>query len=384
MMDGAFVIDAVSHGYNMNPEIAVPPPVGPTWTREFVPQAYRLFHASQPEGAVVDYERWTRGADPELLGRALFAESQTDATVYHEVPLDRIFGMGGASPMWCGKEMRDRWPGRVALYGGASPFRADVFNRIDMLVDVYGVKGIKLYPIDLVEGRVVGIDMSDPEFSFPMFEHAQKRGVRNIAIHKAVPIGPTELKPYGVLDMGGAALAFPDLTFEIVHGGYAFLEETALQLLCFPNIVINLEGTTLLLPKAPRRFAEILGTLLAADGAERIMWATGATGAHPQPMLDAFRKLEMPQELIDGYGFPELTPEIKRAILGENAARIIGLDIEQMKRDSAGDEFSNLDQLAPMWSADANGWTPDAYRTASAEGYRRSVQFEDSAKRSAR
>lgn len=384
MLDGAFVIDAVSHGYNMNPEIAVPPPVGPKWTGEFVPQAYRLFHASQPEGAVLDYERWTRGVDPELLGRALFAESQTDATVYHEVPMDRVFGMGGASPMWCGKEMRDRWPGRVALYGGASPFRADVFDRIDMLVDVYGVKGIKLYPIDLVEGRVVGIDMSDPEFSFPMFEHAQKRGVRNIAIHKAVPIGPTELKPYGVLDMGAAALAFPDLTFEIVHGGYAFLEETALQLLCFRNIVINLEGTTLLLPKAPRRFAEILGTLLAADGAERIMWATGATGAHPQPMLDAFRTLEMPQDLIDGYGFPELTPEIKRAILGENAARIIGLDIEQMKQDSAGDEFSNLDQLAPMWSADADGWTPDTYRAASAEGYRRSVQFEDPVKRPAR
>ena len=350
MLDGAFVIDATTHGYNMHPEIAVPPPVGPTWTGKFVPQAYRLFNASQPEGAVLDYERWTRGADPELIGRALFAESQTDATVYHEVPLDRIFGLGGASPMWCGQEMRDRWPGRVALYGGVSPFRADAFERIDMLVDEYGVKGIKVYPIDLVEGRVVGVDMSDPEVCFPMFEHAQKRGVRNVAVHKAIPIGPTELKPYGVRDMGAAALAFPDLTFEIVHGGYAYLEETALQLLCFSNIVINLEGTTLLLPKAPRRFAEILGTLLAADGAERIMWATGAMGAHPQPMLDAFRTLEMPQDLIDGYGFPELTPELKRAILGENAARIVGLDVEQMKSEQADDEFSGREELSAPWS----------------------------------
>lgn len=63
MLDGAFVIDAVSHGYNMNPEIAVPPPMGPNWTAEFVPQAYRLFHASQSEGAVLDYERWTRGVE---------------------------------------------------------------------------------------------------------------------------------------------------------------------------------------------------------------------------------------------------------------------------------------------------------------------------------
>jgi hypothetical protein len=71
---------------------------------------------------------------------------------------------------------------------------------------------------------------------------------------------------------------------------------------------------------------------------------------HPRPLLDAFWKLEMPRDLVEEYGMPELTPEIKRAILGENHARILGLDFDGMKREIEDDEFSRRRELAPMWS----------------------------------
>jgi hypothetical protein len=58
----------------------------------------------------------------------------------------------------------------------------------------------------------------------------------------------------------------------------------------------------------------------------------------------------MPRDLVEDYGFPELTPELKRAILGENAARIVGLDVEELKREMEGDEFSGREELAPPWS----------------------------------
>jgi predicted TIM-barrel fold metal-dependent hydrolase len=371
VLDDVFVIDAVSHGYHVAPEVQVPPPVGGTWADAFLRQGYFVFCATQPEGGVLPYERFLRAADADLVGRALFAESNTDATIYHHVPLDRLFGQDGSSPIFCGQEMRERWPGRVALYGGVSPFRADAIERIDMLVEEYGVVGIKMYPIDLVEGRVMGVDMSDPEHCFPLYEHMLKRGIRAVGIHKAIPLGPVGLKPYGVSDMDIAAMTFPDLTFEIVHGGWAFLEETVMLLGTFQNIVINLEGTTLLLPKSPRRFAQILGEMLWYGGGDRIMWATGTMLAHPKPMLDSFWELEMPEDLIEGYNYPPLTKEIKRKILGENAARILGLDINQMKQDMAGDEFSQQTELAPMWSADADGWDIDAYRTHTTELYER-------------
>ncbi|MGW5106012.1 amidohydrolase family protein [Nocardia sp. NPDC004123] len=369
MLDDVFVIDAVSHGYHIAPEVSAAG-MGPGWDAEgWVNAAYQIFTSTLPAGSVLEMQRWMRGADPDLIARALFAESQTDATIYHEVPLDRMFYEDGTSPIWCGSEMRDRWPGRVELYGGVSPLRPDAFERVDMLIESYGVKGLKLYPVDLVDGQVAEISLADPEASFPLFQYALDKGIKVIAIHKAVPIGPTPIKPLGVSDMDTAALAFPDLTFEIVHGGFAFLEETALQLGSFPNIVVNLEATTLLLPKAPRKFLRILGEMLASGGGDRIMWATGCMAGHPRPMLEAFWDLEMPEDLVEGYGYPELTKEIKRKILGENAARIIGLDIDEMKRTMAGDEFSELSELAAMWSGPSAQVDKEAYRAACAKAY---------------
>jgi predicted TIM-barrel fold metal-dependent hydrolase len=350
MIDGAFVIDCVSHGYHFDAENSKDPET----TNVIAGQLYALGLATMPEGSLLDWDRWISADDPDLVASTLFAESRTDACVYHEVPIFGLFEDGG-SPLWVGKEMRERWPGRVVLYGGVSPWQDGAVERVDELVEEHGVSGLKLYPLDLVDGEAHTLDMSDPEVAFPIFERARERGIRSVAIHKALPLGPVPIAPFQVTDVEGAAAAFPDLTFEIVHGGLAFLEETAWQVARFPNVVINLEGTSIFLGRSPRRFAEVLGTFLSFGAAERIVWATGAMAVHPRPLLEAFWKLEMPRDLVEDYGLPELTPEIKRAILGENAARILGLDVEHMKRQSQGDEFAARDELAPMWSGARTG-----------------------------
>jgi hypothetical protein len=45
-------------------------------------------------------------------------------------------------------------------------------------------------------------------------------------------------------DIDAAAAAFPALQFEVVHGGFAFIEETAFQLARFANVWVNLETTS--------------------------------------------------------------------------------------------------------------------------------------------
>ena len=35
---------------------------------------------------------------------------------------------------------------------------------------------------------------------------------------------------------------------------------------------------------------------------------------------------QIPDQLVEGYGYPKLTPQIKRKIFGENAARIWGIN----------------------------------------------------------
>jgi predicted TIM-barrel fold metal-dependent hydrolase len=348
MLDDTFVIDAVTHGYHFAPENSRDPET----TQVFVNQLYALGYSFVPEGWLLDYERWMRAHDPDLVASCLFAESRTDACIYHEVPIFGLFKDGG-SPLWVGERMRERWPGRVVLYGGVSPWQDGALERIDQLVEEHGVKGLKLYPLDIVSGELQTLDMGDPELTFPIFERARKLGIRTVAVHKALPLGPVPLAPFEVTDVEEAAAAFPDLNFEIVHGGLAFVEETALQVARFPNVVVNLEGTSLLLAKAPRRFCEVVGSFLTYGAGDRIVWATGAMAVHPRPFLDAFWELEMPRDLVEQYGMPELTAEVKRAILGENAARLVGLDIDEMRREAAGDEFSEREELAPAWSAAA-------------------------------
>jgi predicted TIM-barrel fold metal-dependent hydrolase len=153
-----------------------------------------------------------------------------------------------------------------------------------------------------------------------------------VAIHKAVPVATAPTEPFRPDDVEDPAAVFPDLTFELVHGGFNFLEETAFQAARFPNIVINLENTSGLLVKQPGRFARIFGELLLWAGADKIVWGTGACAFHPRPLLEAFAQFDFAEEMKAEFGYPTMTPEIREAVLGVNAARIHGLEIGALKQ----------------------------------------------------
>lgn len=62
---------------------------------------------------------------------------------------------------------------------------------------------------------------------------------------------------------------------------------------------------------------------------------------HPDPPLHWFwNSFEFPEEMVEGLALPQIDKAAKRKILGENCARLIGLDIEAAKQRIAGDEFA--------------------------------------------
>jgi hypothetical protein len=57
---------------------------------------------------------------------------------------------------------------------------------------------------------------------------------------------------------------------------------------------------------------------------------------HQKSALDAFWDFEIPQGLVEGYGYPQLTETAKRKILGENLLRLSGMNVEETRTRLAG------------------------------------------------
>ena len=277
----------------------------------------------------------------EDLANLLFLETSTDIAVNHVLP---IFAFkDGLCSYEKAAEANRRWPDRFITYCGVDPLSGQQgIEEMERQVEELDPVGLKLYPESWLTEEAKGWLMDDPEVAFPFFAKAEELGLKVVAIHKAVPLGPSPLEYYRVDDVDRAAIAFPNLNFEVIHGGMAFLEESAWQIARFHNVYVNLEITTSLLGMRKPLFAQALAGLLtyAGDHAlDKIVWGTGAMVFHPQPFIETFvRDFQFSEEQLES-GTPELTPERKRKILAENYAGMIGLDLEERLGRIRGDEF---------------------------------------------
>jgi predicted TIM-barrel fold metal-dependent hydrolase len=353
------VVDAVIHGFDFRPE-NMAGHMKPGMIQE---EAHQGLSPRDPQYAkyILDVPRFERKISPAELASVVFYESQTDIAVYHVVRR----GLGGMSlgewsPLDVAVEIQKLvGPERLQVFGGLTdPFdTARSIDEIDQMVEAAGMIGLKFYPweLDGKTGRFREFLFSNEPVAYPLLEHLRKRGINSVGVHKAMG---SIVRAFGVADLDRAVIDFPDLQFEIVHGGWAFLEDT-MVLAARPNVYINLEATSSLAATAPRRFAEAIGKLLRRGGGEpnaedRILWATGASAVHPQPLLEVFWQFQMPEDLQEDYGYPALTDEIKRKILSGNFARKRGTTVDALRRSLPSDYIAEIQasgRLRAPWSA---------------------------------
>jgi predicted TIM-barrel fold metal-dependent hydrolase len=355
MFNDHFVIDTIVHAFNLSEDnfardhttqIAE----GIFGVQELAPPQYRLPRAA-----------YMRDWDMADTVNVLFAESDTDVAVYHPTP---IFAFKDGLSAWeKAAGAIERWPNRIiASYACVDPLAGrGAIELLDRQMELFKPLGLKLYPTSWRNDTVEGWRMDDPRVAFPLYEAAAERGIKTVAIHKALPLGPVPTGPFfHPADVEGAAAAFPELNFEIVHGGAAFAEETAWLIARFENIYVNLEFLPMLLPLRPELFARCLLGLMHIGGEpilDRLFYSSGAMQYHPQVELEAFGAFQFPDDMRSEYGLfgqapPQLTEEHKRKILGGNYAKLHGLDIDALRRNIEGDEFARGpgDALAAPWS----------------------------------
>jgi predicted TIM-barrel fold metal-dependent hydrolase len=128
-------------------------------------------------------------------------------------------------------------------------------------------------------------------------------------------------------------LATEHWNFVIFHVGLPFIDEVCWQLVRFPNLYASIAATLNFVVRSPRVFAENMAKLLFWCGEDKILYGGETPIWHPRWALEAFWNFELPEDIVQGYGCGQLTAQVKRKILGENLARLHGMDVAAKKRE---------------------------------------------------
>jgi uncharacterized protein len=250
--------------------------------------------------------------------------------------------------------------------------------RMQEWADAYSPVGWKVYTMGLMDDDYehyrpgTGWRLDDDESGMPLLEAARATGVKVVCAHKGLSGVVDSGSPD---DVGPAALAYPDIDFLIYHSGYEpgqsegpYTPETAdlgvNRLLKTveesglghgSNVYAELGSTWFLVLSRPEDAAHTLGKLLLHLGEDNIVWGTDAIWYGPtQPVLDAFRAFQIPDDMCERYGYPKLTPAIKRKILAGNAARVYGVDLDELAAAAETDDLSWTNEVLAAYGSAAD------------------------------
>jgi hypothetical protein len=318
--------------------------------------------------------------------RLMFADSDTTMTVITSWPAatcaeDRkLFGRPAKA---CGlplsnvgmKTLRDWVNMRAASQRVVNQVQIMPNDNIELQLEImqaafadksWGAVSWKCYPAwrsdsyPSPEGYARGYFLDDP-VGRRFIEAGLSIGVPNFAVHKGLPIPGFDVEHNHPRDIGPVARDYPEANFIVYHSaigaGSAFnflsaFNGATTERQPFNPADPNPQGVNALIksvvdaglgPKS-NVYAEMgsawanvmtdtiaaqhyLGKLLKYFGEDNIVWGTDCilTGS-PQSQIDAFRLFTITPEFQTQYGYPALTPEIKKKIFGLNAARIFRVD----------------------------------------------------------
>lgn len=228
-----------------------------------------------------------------------------------------------------------------------------VLNGMQQIKETLGVGAWKCYPAWDPRNTVASA-LNGYYFDTPMgravIEKGRSLGVKTFCIHKGLPIPGFSAEYNNPRDIGVVAREYPDVKFIIYHSGYGnnggfFLGEGAyaegslvgtnslitsmLQNGLGPNSNVYAElGTTWQMIKNNTTLAaHVIGKLLRYVGENNVVWGTDSIWyGSPQEQIQAFLQFNYTQQFASQYGYPLLTMDIKRKVLGLNAASAYGID----------------------------------------------------------
>ena len=289
-------------------------------------------------GKAMGFENGIRDMNVDNFGKVILDESDTDIAIFNPFGFRESYGGFDMVPIEEQAEVKERWPDRtIMLGGGLTPNQGmtETLERLEMFVEDFHISGLKLYTFDATPQR--GWWMDDEKRAYKIWEKCRDLGIKNIGCHKGIPFGQFAAKYAHPEDFDAVCDVFLDMNFIAFHSAWPYHAELAGIGKGFKpqrtNMYCELGSTfAATITNRPLECAHILGMLLRDIGDDYVMWGSDSTlWANPQWQIEAFRKFRIPDQLVEGHGYPQLTDEVKAKILGLNAARIWGIDVNTKK-----------------------------------------------------
>lgn len=239
------------------------------------------------------------------------------------------------------------------------------FEEMERQVKQLKINSWKMYPGSKVGAGPYWLD--DEKGTYPFWERTRKLGIKNICIHKGLPLGLFNEEECHPKDLEKTARDFPDLNFIIYHSAWhptvaasGRREGAGANPQYIPwcselidivkrnnlkNVYFELGSTWNGLSAGNAVGAmHLLGQIMNLPGGEdRIIWGTDSIwGGSPQSQIERFRRFQIREDIQEKYGYKPITPEIKAKIFGLNAARLYKIDVKAQRKAIQSDKIAML------------------------------------------
>ena len=295
-------------------------------------------------------EKWEKDKfekyDAKTMFDDLFVTGYDDMAILQPTYLTDFY-KNGFNTTERNSAMKKSHPDRFILNGAFDPRDGNKgLEDLHALSEKHKLKGVKLYTAEW-RGESKGYKLTD-KASYKYLEAAQKLGIKNIHVHKGPTIIPLNRDAFDVADIDDVATSFQDLNFIVEHCGLPRLDDFCWIATQETNVYAGLAVALPFIHTRPGYFAPC-------------HFRTAVLGwAGQDPLRQRLRHLDAEMADRQVHGIRNSRPTSPRRpvrscrwrrkpkILGLNAARLYGIDVEaQKKKIRAGGGYAHLARSRP-------------------------------------